>query len=220
MNPNIRAVIQHFKSSIEENSQESWGAFYEQLINYDYVSSLPFNLKGSAPSAGELTDAFLEAGIDPARILGYLPEEYLCGSKLDFYHIPSSVHYIYPHAFSQSSLSKITIPSTVTDIAASACYRANHVEEVIIEDGGNLKIKPYTFSSCTKLKTVFLPSDLQSLDYKAFLDCPNLATVKFQGTKDEWKALVQRSKTPAALGNPPLINIPYIICIDGEIELK
>lgn len=83
---------------------------------------------------------------------------------------------------------KMTIPSGLTKIADGAfsllCSR-----HIIIEDGlaeiGN------AFAYCA-IKSIVIPGSVKKIGSDAFMGCNKLKTIRFGGTKEQWKELVAR----------------------------
>ena len=120
--------------------------------------------------------------------------------------IPNSVTSISSHAFSHTSITKLTIPGTVRKVGSLV---GNYEEEfdvplakslktVIIEDGvqeleisfdrcGVLesvslppslkKIGKYTFCECASLRSITIPAGVTEIGEMAFNDCKNLSSI-------------------------------------------
>ena len=120
MSPELKQFIKENKILINENTQESWEEIYKKLS---------YTIKG------EFTQTLLSAGIDPAVILGYIPDHYLRGSNIQNYKIPSNVISIGNDAFiSCHNLTSITIPDSVTTISYRAFINCDSLTSVVIPD--------------------------------------------------------------------------------------
>ena len=122
-------------------------------------------------------------------------------TELETITIPPNVITIGDFAFSGSSLKSVTIPPSVTSIGSGAFRNCKWLATVNISAGITV-IRDYTFWGCdfesitipssvtsiesgafreTKLKSVIIPINIGNIGDNAFLDCKNLATVKFEG---------------------------------------
>lgn len=132
----------------------------------------------------------LEAEIDPAEILGYIPESYLRNSEIENYIIPKGITSIGKYAFYNcSSLTSITIPSSVTSINTN------------------------TFAWCKNLTNIEIPNSVTSIGYTAFYDCTSLTSIIYNGSIKEFKAIKKLRGWDSGV---PAIDV---ICTDGVIEL-
>jgi hypothetical protein len=122
-------------------------------------------------------------------------------------NIPSGVTYIDSFCFSGSGLKSITIPSNVNDIGYSLFQDCVDLESVIFESTSPVKTIDSLLEGCRSLKHVSLPAGLTSIHSFAFKDCvslsnltippmvsyiagdafigcPSLTFIKFEGTND------------------------------------
>lgn len=206
----IIQIIHLYKNLIQKDTKDSWMEFYANLVDYKYQSALHLV---TGPYPGEVTDVLLSSGVDPAERMGLIPGEYLSHSSLENYHIPPQAKEVEDEALTYSGIQSLYIPSTVTYLGASACYRAQEISKVFIEEGGKLSIREFTFADMPKLYEVSLPKDIQFVDPKAFLVCPKLNTLTFRGTVSEWQEMRFKASNPK---KAPIEGISKIICIDGE----
>lgn len=84
--------------------------------------------------------------------------------------------------FGCSSLSSITLPNSVTEIGVQA-FGSSGITSIILPDGVT-KLKDYTFSSCKKLKDVVMPSELNEIGWRIFINCYLLENVIFASSSD------------------------------------
>lgn len=212
----ILKILNHYKYLIKENSQESWISFYSHLCDFDYQSELALS---RCPFAGEITDLLMSLGVDPARTMRRIPENYLMESSLESYVIPSEVKILDEYSFFECSLKTIKIPKSVRQIKSNAFYGAANIETLEIEGGGGLNIPPYAFSSMVHLEEAILPEDIKSIAHNSFVGCPYLK-ITFKGTRQQWLDLVNRSKTPGTLLiDLGLESVYRIRCSDGVISV-
>lgn len=83
------------------------------------------------------------------------------------------------------------------------------IRKVTVEEGIT-SISAGIFSGCNKLNSVWLPHSIEKIGIKSFAYCDALSNIVYQGTVDEWSAVLDRS---------PLWNddshITSVICKDG-----
>ena len=96
-------MTEEVKNFIEENidliEQNKWEEVYKKRFPTGF------------------TDALLEAQINPAELLGYIPKRYLQDSRITQYSIPDNITNIGGAAFSDcENLTTINIPSSVKSI--------------------------------------------------------------------------------------------------------
>lgn len=129
--------------------------------------------------------------------------------------LPDGIKEIEKDAFNGcSNLESITLPGTLERID-SAFVSLDKIVELIIPEGveylGNV-------SGCYTLRSVVLPSTLKGMN--GFSGVPNLYSVKYNGTIEEFKKLdVNHSFSRAyKYRNPPQLD--YVECTDGNIYLN
>ncbi|MGN1062061.1 MAG: leucine-rich repeat protein, partial [Candidatus Scatosoma sp.] len=102
--------------------------------------------------------------------------------------IPDVVETLPVAVFKSSSITKVTIPASVTTINSNAFYNSKKLTQVVFEapaDGtiGNaLTIDENAFRYCTALTSINLPARLTSFDSNIFTQCSALAIVNVDGT--------------------------------------
>lgn len=84
------------------------------------------------------------------------------------------------------SMSKFTIPSSVTVIGKEAFADCTSLEKITIPRSVTY-IGKEAFAGCASLKEVYIYSDSVTVDQGAFDDCPELKRVKFYGDEIEIK---------------------------------
>ena len=221
MSPEIEQFIKENIGLIEQNTKESWEELYKKFPPRNF------------------TETLLEAGIDPALTLEYLPNNYLFHSDIEFFDIPDNCKYIGFGAFKYCyNLKTIQIPNNVEAIETYSFSSCRNLEEIFFNR--NLKeIFPGAFDSCENLKTidlsntslvsigeeafcscsnlmeVILPNSLINLNDKLFRNCNLLTEVIYKGSKRE--AIIKLKVKNKNWRKYSAIS--KIICTDGIIEL-
>ncbi|MBD5349920.1 MAG: leucine-rich repeat domain-containing protein [Bacteroides sp.] len=97
------------------------------------------------------------------------------------YIIPESVSTIYYNAFTNSALTSISIPETVTTIEDYAFRDCQNLISISIPESVNY-IDEYTFYNCTGLTSIDLPKGLEEIGNHAFENCSGLTSVSIPET--------------------------------------
>ena len=203
MSPELKQFIQSNKNLINQNTKESWEEIYQKV---------PMNV------IGEFTRTILKADInDPAMAMGYIPEAYLCKSKIENYVIPDNVTSIDDFAFEDCrNLTSIVIPDSVTSIGSSAFYNCSKLTSVVIPDSVT-SIGDRAFEWCDSLTEVVIPNRVtwEWIGEYIFSGCTNLKEIQFKGTQKEALDMLEDMDEIWREGS----FIQKIICTDGIIEL-
>ena len=118
INESIKTFIEENINLIDKNDKESWEQVYKKAYAYE----------------GELTQTLLEVGINPAEILGYIPNSYLHNSTIDYYKIPDNAISIGYAAFAEcKNLKHITIPENVNNIDDLVFINCKSLTEIIFK---------------------------------------------------------------------------------------
>ncbi len=119
------------------------------------------------------------------------------GMLLDGYHctgdvvIPDGITRILGGAFTESKVTSITVPDSVTQIDKEA------------------------FTSCALLRQIYIPASVTSIGNYVYLSSPKLTDIYFGGTEEAWNAAYPRTEYGAedaemdAIDPTPNINIHY-----------
>ena len=88
-----------------------------------------------------------------------------------------------------TALTSVTIPDSVTSIGI------------------------WAFAGCTSLTSVTIPDSVTSIGSSAFEGCDSLTSVTFEGTVEQWEAVVK--------GNSWNYDCPFteVVCSDGVAEV-
>lgn len=110
---------------------------------------------------------------------------------LDGFVIPQDTTTVSDYAFEKVSVSKITLPSSVTAAYSPTFYDCDKLEEVVISEGFsafyNSSYLP-SFYDCPNLKKISLPSTLENVPFNLFYKCDNLTTLKISSGNTKFKA--------------------------------
>lgn len=114
-----------------------------------------------------------------------LPEQLFYQSGIEGVCLPDTLDTIKSGVFNTTSLKKIYVPSSVTDIGSNSYGLSNmsYLEKCIIDDTV-LSIGSYLFSNDTSLKEVRIPKFTQYtniLTESMFASCPSLQNVNLEG---------------------------------------
>lgn len=119
-------------------------------------------------------------GFDVPQGIGNIGSALFAGcSSLKEIVVPEKVKLIGMNAFRDSGLSKIAIPSSVTQIETSAFANCVKLVSVVFEKDSKLeRIGDTSFYQCTSLKEIALPNKLKEIGDHSFAGCLNLKEVK------------------------------------------
>ena len=91
------------------------------------------------------------------------------------------------------SLKNLTLGNNIVIIGYAAFYYCTSLESLIIPDAVTT-IEDGAFLCCTSLENVILPASIKTLGLSSFADIPNLTTIKYRGTEEQWNEIEQDSK--------------------------
>lgn len=126
--------------------------------------------------------------------------------------IPLGVKDIGDSAFAGcSGLKSVLIPQGVAMIGQSAFSCCHNIKTVVINDG-LASVGNEAFSKCEQLTDIDLPKELMSIGNKVFDGCNNLTTIRFKGSKGQWKKVRKSPMWNLGSGN-------YIVyCKRGKLS--
>ena len=107
--------------------------------------------------------SFPQQNYQPARPVNNAPEEVYLEEPASAVEIAFGTKEIADHAYAKN-------PSV---------YVVDIPEGVIIINGG-------AFANCHNLEKISLPKSLEEIGYNTFFDTPNLKTINYAGTKEDW----------------------------------
>ncbi len=104
--------------------------------------------------------------------------QYSLGGNTTFSNVslPSGLERMEAYCLSQTDISRLAIPDSVTDIFDDACYDCGRLEGVSVGSGVK-KLGFQCFMKCPNLKNVALGSGLEHIGINAFYACTSLASI-------------------------------------------
>lgn len=91
-------------------------------------------------------------------------------------HIPNGVTNIGVYAFSNTAITSISIPDSVTTMGTHICYKCTSLKEIVFSNALTA-IGNYTCYDCDALESVVIPDSVTSIGNSAFRTCSNLTSV-------------------------------------------
>ena len=92
-------------------------------------------------------------------------------------------------AFGHSGLTTVEIPASVTEIEKSAFIECLDLSHVRISSGVS-ELGEWMFYGCSNLTDIEIPDSVTRIGKTAFWDCNALSDVYYEGTEEQWKAIV------------------------------
>lgn len=95
-------------------------------------------------------------------------------------------------AFTNSAVTSVTIPDSITSIPDAAFVNCSQLTNISIPNSVTY-IGFSAFDGCASLKSITLPSSLRTIGNSAFAGCPSSMTVTYSGSKTQWDAITKGS---------------------------
>ena len=111
-------------------------------------------------------------------------------------------------AFTNSAVTSVTIPDSVTSIPDAAFVNCSQLTNISIPNSVTY-IGFSAFDGCASLKSITLPSSLRTIGNSAFAGCPSLMTVTYPGSKTQWDDNITKGSNNDVLEN-------HLICAKLE----
>ncbi len=115
--------------------------------------------------------------------------------------------------FTRASIGSVTFPSTLSEVKSSAFY-GSYIDEVVFT--GAVSLGHSAFHSST-IKEVTLPAG-SKLGLYVFSDCKQLKTIRYGGTMQQWREMIQIPAYGYNSSDYEELNNATIICSDGTIS--
>lgn len=103
--------------------------------------------------------------------------------------LPQNITRIGKEAFGHSGLTTVEIPASVTEIEKSAFIECLDLSHVRISSGVS-ELGEWMFYGCSNLTDIEIPDSVTRIGETAFWDCNALSDVYYEGTEEQWKAIV------------------------------
>lgn len=151
---------------------------------------------------------------------------FACCRKLESFTVPESVNLFGEWAFfGCSSLQSVHISDmdwwlqiSFEGIHANPLICAKNlyfngalVTEVTIPESVTF-IGDWNFSGCTSITEVYIHGNVTQIGERAFMDCENLSKITFNGTKEQWRAIIKDTNWNFSMGDYT------VYCTDGQIQ--
>lgn len=187
----------------------------------------PFMVDATIDDSGVLTDyRGSEAFVDiPDGVTGIGNNAFEGCEELTIVNIPSSVTAIGSCAFKKcKELKAVVISEGVTSIGSYAFEDCSTLTIMARPNAGTVyegsvtipssvtKIGGSAFSGCYDITNVTIPRGVTIIGEYLFSGCKNLTSVRYNGTKEEWNAVIKGSDWDWNTGNYT------ITCTDGTIS--
>lgn len=110
----------------------------------------------------------------------------LCTSLRDV-EISGNLKSIGDEAFSSTAIEKIELPQSVTEIGDEAFYNTKLKKVVLPEKLSKIGYK--TFESCRFMTSIYIPSNVRSIETEAFKNDGKLTSIYYGGSESAWDAI-------------------------------
>lgn len=132
----------------------------------------------------------------------YLEPNIFCNCKnLESLVVPNSVIYLGFNAFQGClKLKSVTLSPNISEILYSTFTSCKALENIFIPEGV-FAIGNQAFAQCTSLKVINIPHSLKEIADQAFLGCSVLEKISFNGSVEEWGAVVKGTNWDRSTGN-------------------
>lgn len=154
-------------------------------ISMEYIGSRAFN--NLDIKRIDISDLNSFLNIDSDSTFGGNAELYLNGKLVTEVRFPDGIKGIEPILSGISSLKKVVIPDSATNMRsnAGAFENCKNLEEVVFEGTPQIKEMWATFNGCSSLKSVHIPASVTSFVNYPFVGC-NFESVYYDGAFEDW----------------------------------
>ena len=152
-------------------------ATYINGINYDLDSSTKTAtvIQGSYSDNINIYSQVTYSGV--TYTVTSIGKDAFSNSDITSVTIPSTVTFINKRAFGGcTKLTSVSIPNSVTEIAAAAFYGSTALKNIVLPSGLK-KIDENLFWGCTSLTSVTIPAGVTSIGEEAFRECLALPSI-------------------------------------------
>ena len=222
---------------ISSDAKNILNKYKEEINNGNFKSIYNDSLMlGNAGLTSEISQIFLNSGINPLNYLDEVPADFLTSAEIDSITIPNGITKIKNSAFNCANLTRIEIPDSVNGIGIYTFYHCANLK--YIKFSKNVEIIPRgACANCISLEFVYLPDKLKIIDENAFNNCPklqdivlprgiesidkfalprNLKNIYYDGIKKQWKNVHINIENPFFKSvNPTIVH-----CNDGDLIIR
>lgn len=178
--------------SLDKNSKDNQGLTY-RLNNADHTATVD-NYDSSTPDGVIDIPDTVTSGGQPYTVTA-IDHAAFSNSAVTSVTIPDSVTSIHDVSFFNcSQLTNISIPNSVTYIGYSAFSYCTSLKSITLPSSLST-ISRALFSGCSQLTTIHIPVSVTSIGNNAFADCPSLMTVTYPGSKTQWDDITKGSNS-------------------------
>ena len=193
----------NFRNIYYNGDVEKWCSilFYDSSFGKEYTC---FN---NTPKHVYFNGKLVTDLVIPSSITKINHYTFYCFEDLKSVKIDESVTSIGYRSFSNcKNLNNIQMIG-VTEVNDYAFYGCEKLENVELPNAN--RIGNSSFEYCSNLKTITVSNCLSLIDSWAFVACPNISEIKFNGKKSEWKNI--------KIYSPNSLDEANILCLDGAI---
>ncbi|GEM_PF-2556056 len=182
-------------SALLENVVEKASAPYEALYEYHENS-----IRLKAAEYGKHGALVYPAFFDGKLVEKISGQSNMSDGAAKTVFIPSTVTEIAASAFANfTALESLSLPQSITTVGASAFNGCTALKTAVISPNAVIaEIPQEAFAGCTQLREIVLPAAITSIAAKAFEGCNSIERVAYGGTQAEWDA-IQRTADNGSL---------------------
>ena len=118
-------------------------------------------------------------------------------------------------AFTNSAVTSVTIPDSITSIPDAAFVNCSQLTNISIPNSVTY-IGFSAFDGCASLKSITLPSSLRTIGNSAFAGCPSSMTVTYPGSKTQWDDIAKGSNNDVLENHLICAMLEATFTADGE----
>ncbi len=109
--------------------------------------------------------------------------------SLENISLPESLTKIGDYAFMCCPIENITLSKNIIEIGEEAFGSCDSIKSITLSSGMT-NIEVGTFGYCRDLSEIWIPSSVTNIEERAFCNCSDLVDIYFEGTEEEWKAII------------------------------
>lgn len=121
-----------------------------------------------------------------ADIIPYTKNLYIDGMLISDELAIESMLQIWNSSFAYSGILSLYL-NDIRMIGDSVFAYCEKLKEVVLENITIISVR--MFYNCTSLNQVYIPKSVKIIQHDAFNNCPNIETVYYEGTEEEWNSI-------------------------------